>query len=537
MLVEMERTNQSLNYVLFSIAAIGELSQGGHPANLLSKLNQRSDELFPHGGRIRPVLMLADVLTRSFIRADAEKGTTWLRRKDLTRLSRDQQLREFYFGLIFHELRQGIRVKRNRLLAARKPFAAGLPYYNDLQWTGRSKPEERTAMLRQLNQPELLRLDRELYLLEQDEKWLSKLVLEDPTEVGGLLNNISLFTERMDNMQQQYTQLRQNGQAGIGNPEMVRLIRHSLSVLRPVFAMALAGKEEKIAQIQTLSEGILDAYTGVLEHDYDAVILSVLPVATSLLDIDYAETLEVHGKDFHPQGLEHLKDQHGKQKRKFQEVFRYSAFLAAVAESRSPEDIKQAIRSIALPPGSYSIKRRSFANISLNAYPGLTGGMEAIQNDLGREWAPNFGFTAPVGMAVSWGYRGNINNKKYLENAKYRRRVDRSLDMRDDRYLNGHSGSLFFSIIDLGAVVLFRLDGDDSSLPEDVGFQQVFSPGIMYSHGFPQVPISVLAGMQLSPKLRKFGDAPADSFRFNLGVTVDLPMANMHTRSVEREEK
>jgi hypothetical protein len=534
-LERMERTNKSLNYILFSIAAIRELSEGSHPANLLSLLNQRGEELFPHGGKIRPVLMLADVLTRSFIRVDAKKGTTWLRRKDLTRLSRDQQLRELYFGLIFHELRQNIRRRRNQLLSARKHYAEGLPYYTESDLILYGDSAYSTSMLSLLEQPELLRLERELYLLGKDERWLEKMVIEDPTKVGGLLNELSLFTERMDNMQQQYAQLRATGQANLGNPQLIRLIRHSLTVLKPVFAMALDGEEEKLDQIQELSQGILDAYTGVLERDYDAVVLSVIPVAGSLLDIDYAETFEMKEGELPLFMLENLTEAHGKRQRKLQEVFRYSAFLAAVATSRSPEDIKQAIRAIALPPGSYSIKRRSFSNISLNTYPGLTGGMELIRNDIGQKWAPNFGFTAPVGLAFSWGYRGKIDNKKYLETPKYRRRVDRSLDMRDDRYLTGHSGSLFFSLIDLGAVVLFRLEDGDNSLPEDVGFQQIFSPGVIYSHGFPNLPISVLAGMQISPQLRKFGDAPADAIRLNFGVTVDLPMANFHTQSVERE--
>jgi hypothetical protein len=533
----LEHTNRSLNYILFSIAAIRELSEGSHPANLIGLLNQRSDELFPHGGKIRPVLMLADVLTRSFIRADPDKGTTWLRRKDLARLSRDQQLREFYFGLIFHELRQNVRSRRNRLLSARKEYVGSMPYYSEADLVLSDNSEQKLLMLDQLKQPELLRLERELHLLKKDEQWLAKLVTEDPTEVGGLLNELSLFAERMDNMQQQYAELRATGQANLGNPQLVRLIRHSLTVLQPVFAMALEDQEDKLNQIQSLSQGILDAYTGVLERDFDAVVLNVIPVASSLLDIDYAESYSLN-KDLLPAAsLDFMTEQHGKRQRKLQEVFRYSAFLAAVATSRNPEDIKQAIRAIALPPGSYSIKRRSFANISLNAYPGLTGGMEIIRNSTGQKVAPNIGFTAPIGLAVSWGYRAEIDNKKYLDNPKYRRKVDRSLNMREDRFLTGHSGSLFFPLVDLGAVVLFRLDDSDSSLPEDVGFQQVFSPGVIYSHGFPNLPISVLAGMQISPKLRKFGDAPADSFRFNLGVTVDLPMANFHTRSVEREQK
>ncbi|MFT7120251.1 MAG: hypothetical protein ACJAZ9_000421 [Neolewinella sp.] len=58
----------------------------------------------------------------------------------------------------------------------------------------------------------------------------------------------------------------------------------------------------------------------------------------------------------------------------------------------------------------------------------------------------------------------------------------------------------------------------------------------MYSHGLPNMPLSTLVGMQVSPPLRKFGYVPADAFRFNLGVTVDLPTANLNTRSVEKEE-
>ena len=539
---QLTAVNQEFNYVMLSITAIHELSRGRHVAGLLGVLNERADELFPHGGNIRPALMIMDVLSRSFISVDPERGTTWLRRKDLNRLTRDQQLREFYFGLIYHELRRMNRRRRNALLDRRAQLVGKLGYYGDTERQG-DPAGAAPAVFRALDRPEVANIERKLKQLEDEWRFIGKVVLAEKRWttresgepwIGSLLNELSVFTERMDNLQRQYTALRASDQASLGNPQLIQLIRGSVGVLRPVLEIALPDDDGKVATIMDLSEGILDAYTGVLEKDYDAVVLSVIPVAGKLLDVDYAETL-LRG-ELPEAEVATFTANHAVRKRKLQEIFRYGAFLAAVAQSRSPEDIKQAIRAIALPPGSYSIKRRSFANISLNTYPGLTGGMELIQNDLGREWAPNFGFTAPGGLAFSWGYRARINNEKYLGNPKYRRRVDRSLDMRNDRYLNGHSGSVFFSLIDLGAVVLFRLDDSDSSLPEDVGFQQVFSPGVMYAHGFPQLPISVLAGVQVSPELRKFGDDPADSFRFNLGVTVDLPMANFHTRSVEREE-
>ena len=535
---ELQKLNQEFNYVLLTVEAIHQLSQGTHVADLLNRLGQQVDELFPNGGRIRPALVVLDVLTRSFVRTDPERGTTWLRRADLERLTRDQQLREFYFGLVANAVDQQYGRRRADLLARRKAVVGNLPYFGGAAGSSEYTPAARRALAR-LAEPEVAAVERQLELLEREERFLDRILKGERRRrydkepwIGNLLNEVSLFTERMDNLQQQYVELRRSGQANLGNAQLVQLLQHSLEILEPVLQIALPNQTEKIATIRSLTNNVLGAYTGVLNRDYDAVVLGVIPVAGTLLDVDYTATLE-RGDLIDASALTAA---HGTRKRKLQEIFRYSAFLAAVAESRSPEDIKQAIRAIALPTGSYSIKRRSFANVSLNTYPGLTGGLEVAQSDTQRELAPNFGFTAPVGLAFSWGFRSRINDKKYLSNPRYRRRVDRSPDVNGNRYLNGHSGSLFFPLVDLGAVVLFRLDGSTNSLPEDVGFQQVFSPGVVYSHGFPGLPISVLAGAQVSPQLRKFGDEPADAIRFNLGVTVDLPMANFYTRRVEKEK-
>lgn len=527
--------NQEFNYMLLSIAAIHELGQGKHPASLLSTLHQQVDELFPQGGDIRPALMITDVLARSFISNSHTEGTTWLRRSDLSRLGKDKQLREFFFGLIYHELRQGIRIRRAKLLRQRNALAGDLPYLGDLvNLLSKSSPQEATGAALD-DSPELLRLERELFRIEQEEEFIENVVLDNQRKLGSLLNEVSALTEGIDNFQQQLHLLRANNQAGFNSPQLIQLIRKSLDLLRPAMQLALPEHEAKLATIQELSEGILDAYTGVLEKDFNAVVLHTIPVAEQLLDLDFNAVKTEAGLSI-PE-LATLTATHGSRKRKLQEVFRYGAFLAAVAQSRDAKSIQDAIRAIALPTGSYSIKRRNFANVSLNAYPGLTGGYERISNDLGSNWAPNTGFTAPLGLAISWGYRGKIDDAKYLSNPKYRRRVDRSAEMRNNRYLKGSSGSLFFPLLDFGAVVLFRLSDDTSSLPEDVGFRQIFSPGVMYGHGFNNLPLSVLAGVQLSPQLRKFGEEPADALRFNLSVTVDLPMANFHTRTVERDLK
>ncbi|MEL7162193.1 MAG: hypothetical protein AAFN92_15665, partial [Bacteroidota bacterium] len=320
--------------------------------------------------------------------------------------------------------------------------------------------------------------------------------------------------------------------ANLGTPEFVYLLQNSLGVVKQLFRVALPGEEGALDTIQQLTDNVLEAYSAVLTEEYDAVVMNVVPIALSLTRLNYANRLRE--LDRGSAAYEQLLAERAEKERRLREVFRYGAFLAAVVQSQNPEEIKEAIRAVALPTGSYSIKRRSFGNVSLNAYPGITGGAEVLNGNGEAVWAPNFGFTAPIGLAFSWGYRGKIDPVLYDVRESYRQRVDKSPFMRDNRFLTGHSGSLFFPLIDLGAIVLFRLDGSTETLPEDVGFQQIFSPGVVYTHGFPKLPLSLSLGTQMSPQLRKFGEERANALRFNVSLTVDLPMANFHTRSEEK---
>lgn len=527
---QFQRNDVILNYLSLTIAATEELSKGRHPSNLLSVLNERSDEFFPQGGDVRPALLVLEVLSRSLIRVDEKNNTVWLKRENLLQLTRDAQLRNIYFGLIHQEIRHALRRRRSGL-ESRRAALLGLPP-ETVFGTG---AHEEPVPVELLNDPEFLQVELALDRLNREQRFVDTIILKDPQRMGKIINDFSLFATQIDNIQHQFANLRRQDKANLGSPELIYLMKNSLEVVHQLFTVALPDQPGTLDTIRQLSDNILDAYSAVLAQDYDAVVMNVVPIAGTLLDIDYRNRVKRAGL-IDESVREEMIISYGERQRKLQEVFRYGAFLAAVAESRDADDIKQAIRAIALPTGSYSIKRRSFGNISLNTYPGLTGGMELLSADGRRAWAPNFGFTAPIGLAFSWGYSSGIDQVKYVESDRYRRRVDRSLPMRNNRFLTGHSGSLFFPLIDLGAVVLFRLDSSTESLPEDVGFQQLFSPGIQYAHGFPNLPISVLAGVQVSPRLRKFGEERADAFRFNFGITVDLPMANFHTRSAERKK-
>lgn len=423
-----------------------------------------------------------------------------------------------------------------------------------------------------LNQP-IQKLNIQLQRLDNSQLFIDSLLLRNKRNFGDIVNGFIQFANRMDYIHSELNRLKENGNANIGTQEFVFLMRNSLDALHQVYEIALPNDNTTLNTVQGLTTNLLDAYAAVLEKDFDAVVMNIIPVADSLLELSYRQKVkELKSKtDTLPQSdiiaatlttpynlskaqkkqlkkafkspvsslkknewelrLDTLLEEKENKIRKMHEIFKYGAFLAAVVESKDGEEIKRAIQAVALPAGSYSIKRRTFRNISLNSYPGLTGGMELASNTNNNSWAPNFGFTAPIGLGVSWGYRTKINGFKYYTNQVYRRRVEKATISGRNRFLCGHSGTIFLPLIDLGALVLFRLDNDQDALPEEVGFQQVFSPGIMYAHGLPNVPISIMAGMQVSPQLRSIDDEKANSFRFNASIVVDLPMANFYTRA------
>ncbi len=789
-----------LKYVLFTLKAIDILAEGEHPTSLLSYLNENIDELFPQSGNVKPALLVMDVISRSMISINQEKNTVWLKGRDLARLKYSAQLRDFYFGLIYQEIKQTIRRERIRLeedqynimkeeifdnelgLEAETIVAEAVymaDYYLYEQKEGYNlrlrkiedflshdevnyllSEEERTQfrmeagplyeeamqlvnyqtgdrieissrfanmMDRLLSWPEIeamsegdevffpidervlqetpiYAVDSLFELIEHDEqmtidlipklnitqindvvelskkmltktlderlpfenpskkefydaaidlmvlefkdeyqyyrlsflgdsihktatkffvrsakrdsaaminsaieenmyvqkinihlqrlgnyeKFIDTLLLRNKRNFGDIVNGFLQFSNRMDNIHAEFKRLKEEGNANFGTQEFIYLMKSSLDALNQIYELALPGDHSTLNTVRGLTINLLDAYSAVLEKDYDAIVMNIIPVADSLLELSFQQKVKelklkaavndtlgrsviVHKIldnkiDLNNKSKKELKKELTKEQkkelrkafkkplvgpeknewglkldtlleekenkiRKMHEIFKYGAFLAAVVESKDADEIKRAIQAVALPAGSYSIKRRTFRNISLNSYPGLTGGLELASNANNNSWAPNFGFTAPIGLAVSWGYKSKIDGFKYFTKPAYRRRVERSPRIEENTILSGHAGTVFLPLIDLGAVVLFRFDNDEDPLPEDIGFQQIFSPGIMYAHGLPDLPISIMGGIQVSPQLRKIDEEKANSFRFNVSVVVDLPLANFHTRT------
>lgn len=208
-------------------------------------------------------------------------------------------------------------------------------------------------------------------------------------------------------------------------------------------------------------------------------------------------------------------------------VFRYGTFMASVAQAQNSEEVSDAIEAFALPSGSSRIKRESSFNVSLNAYAGIFAGYEKIQGlqtdgpfkfQLDKQMNST-GVAAPIGIAISLG-RAKFLDAWNWGNGKY-----------------GHwSYSAFLSLIDLGAIAAFRFQDDSTTQVPSIQLKDIVAPGLFLSIGIPKSPLSINAGAQVGPNLRKVGIESnnyedALYWRYSLSLCVDIPVLNFYTKT------
>lgn len=183
-----------------------------------------------------------------------------------------------------------------------------------------------------------------------------------------------------------------------------------------------------------------------------------------------------------------------------QRLIKYGTFISIIAEADSAEQVKKAIEAIVLPVTSYRIKRISKTSIDINAYLGAFLGPE-IDSEKGK---PGFGFGswAPLGISLSGTDRHRFSKGKA-------------------------SNTLFISMFDIGAFASFRLGNTEEALPEFT-LQNIIAPGVFYIRGIKESPLAWHLGVQYGPQVRKIEDGlDAASIRFNIGLSVDIPLFNI----------
>lgn len=270
-----------------------------------------------------------------------------------------------------------------------------------------------------------------------------------------------------------------------------------LFLIKPLADVTTAARQPQgwYTQLKAYTQHVADLYADVSTKAYQSAVWEMAAIANLALGAEKAKPLT--------DGL-----------------VKYGTFIASVASAKSSEEVQEAIEAIALPPGSALIKRMSPFNISVNSYLGLYAGNEYLEHnnvDLGKTgWGTTYGLTAPVGIAVS-------------TNMTHKGKTLGSL-------------SAFVSLIDVGAIASFRVKDDATEQLPEIKLQNIFAPGLYAVYGIGKTPLSIGYGWQKGPQLRQvnvpdpnnpgtFTNTLLNGYRWSFFLAVDIPLANLYTRT------
>lgn len=194
-----------------------------------------------------------------------------------------------------------------------------------------------------------------------------------------------------------------------------------------------------------------------------------------------------------------------------QKLFLYGTFMADVAAADSPDAFAAALNNVALPPGSSQLKRNRNFSLEMNAYFGASYGREVLNyptditvpGGLPEAESGVAALWVPVGLSMSW-------KTSFEQRSSY---------------------TLFFPLIDLGAVSAYRFETADSQIERLPRFtaQNVFSPGAHFLYNFADTPFSLGIGAQYGPTTRRIDPLNGPVFnaagvRYMLTFSVDVPI-------------
>ena len=187
---------------------------------------------------------------------------------------------------------------------------------------------------------------------------------------------------------------------------------------------------------------------------------------------------------------------------------KYGSFAANVVHAENSDEVKAAIKAVALPAGSASIKKHTHFNIALNAYLGGFYGSEYLANKKLNRTQNVSGITAPIGITCSWQLH----------------------------VLGQDAISVFLPVIDVGSFASFRLkDSTTTDLPK-VTLQNIFSPGLGIVYGIADFPLSIGYIWQYGPALREISATQATvseniNHRGIFFIAVDIPVFNFYNKT------
>ncbi len=159
-----------------------------------------------------------------------------------------------------------------------------------------------------------------------------------------------------------------------------------------------------ITEFISLTGRVLQVVEDIKAKNYNAALIELMTVIEQQIEL-HREAM--HNKDLFPQVQQFTAA-----------LLKYGPLAANVVNAKDPDAVKDAIKTIALPAGSASIKKHSNFNVSVNAYVGFVYGNDpdktvnvATGDGTTKEVKLNGGRAlavfAPVGIALNWGLDGD----------------------------------------------------------------------------------------------------------------------------------
>ena len=200
----------------------------------------------------------------------------------------------------------------------------------------------------------------------------------------------------------------------------------------------------------------------------------------------------------------------------FQKIKPYALFMANIVEAKDEKEVKAALDAAILPVGSSTIKKNSDFNFNIQSYLGVRNSFTKPQSDADVSWNNRYGLSAPIGLSISHGFDKNWG-----------------------------AISLFVPLLDLGAIVDYKLKYKDQGTPTEtaeskdytIKLGQIFSPGAYIVYGFgANIPLSFGIGGQHGPGLSKINEDSTTEitkpyWRWSMFLSVDIPLFNLSNKA------
>ena len=185
-------------------------------------------------------------------------------------------------------------------------------------------------------------------------------------------------------------------------------------------------------------------------------------------------------------------------------------FIAGLVDAKTKDQVEYLLKSLADPPGSSRTKRTHAMTVGINAYVGASAGREYWERTpQGQNLQSDFTVlapTMPVGFTIS-----------RLFGASQR---------------HPQSFSLHVSLLDLGAMMTYRLAAEGDFGSYKLTYKNVFKPGLQVHWNIQRSPFYLGLGWQTGAQFRVIDDKEISfrSSRTFLAFGIDVPIKTLYQR-------